>query len=339
MTSNASARFFKGCRKLREVTIASHVGCNRRLNGELKAFSQAMTVIDEDWNRKDAGVHQVLTVAKAVQESGVALDSLTISYVSQELFDTSHSAFRALVRPLRRLRIAIHALPPRRVQCGDLYDSDRDDDIDDDDNEAGEGEGPRNAQYVVRMNHLRELLAEAHELRVLNLQPALNDVHVRSFGGARLEDAVGDAIYSHLYELSISMCEVETKYLVDLILRHKATLRRLSLCSLHLTTKDQSDWQTIFTMLSAQLPRLHVVKLAGDFLINRLVDFSLDSDPRTTHSYRDALEDFVLNGGEWPQELSPVMRPEGREMLPEIPDDYMQLDDPALDYDSDEFDF
>jgi hypothetical protein len=136
---------FKGCRKLCEVTIASHVGCNRRLNGELKAFSQAMTVIDEDWNRKDAGVHQVLTVAQAAQESSVALDSLTISYVSQELFDTSHSALRALVRPLRRLRIAIHALPPRRVQCGDLYDSDRDDDIDDDDNEGGEGDGPRNA--------------------------------------------------------------------------------------------------------------------------------------------------------------------------------------------------
>ena len=104
---------FEGCPKLREVTIASHIGCDRRLKAEFTAFSDAMTVLDEDWTRVYAGVHQVLTVATAVQHSGIALDSLTMSHISQELFATSNPALRAPVRPLRRLRMAIHTLHSR----------------------------------------------------------------------------------------------------------------------------------------------------------------------------------------------------------------------------------
>jgi hypothetical protein len=329
---------FEGCPKLREVTIASHVGreSDRRLNAEFTAFSDAMTVISEDWTRVYAGVHQVLTVAVAVQESGIVLDSLTLSYVSQELFAIRTPALRALLRPLRRLRMVIHTLPLHEDQDGQdeitysrfirNYNDDSDERI-------------RGSQYVARMIHLRELLAEARDLRVLNLQLGLDDSTFRRFGGARLVNAIGDTVYPHLYELSISMCEITAGHLVDLILRHKATLRRLYLGHLHLTTaKDHINWRTIFTMLSAQLPNLRVVRLIGGFLRNGCSDIVLYSDPRTTHSYRDSLEDFVLHGGVWPAKFSPVMRPQGSEKLPDISNDYMELDDPARDYDLDEFD-
>jgi hypothetical protein len=197
----------------------------------------------------------------------------------------------------------------------------------------------RGSPYAAKMTNLRELLAEARDLRVLSLQLGLDDATFRRFGGARLENAIGDTVYPHLYELSISMCTITAEYLVDLILRHKTTLRRLHLGDLHLiTVEDGVNWRTIFTMLSAQLPNLRVIRLSGGFLRNGCSDIALNSDPRTTHSYRDSLEDFVLHGGVWPAKFSPVMRPQGSEKLPDISKDYMELDDPARDYDPDEFD-
>lgn len=54
---------------MREVTIASQIGCGRRLNAGRTAFSEAMTRVDRDWDWYDAGVHQVLTVARAVHKT------------------------------------------------------------------------------------------------------------------------------------------------------------------------------------------------------------------------------------------------------------------------------
>jgi hypothetical protein len=321
---------FKGCPKLREVIIASHAGHeSHRLNAEFTAFASEMTVLDEDWTRMYAGVHQVLTVATAVQESGISLDSLTLSYVSQELFALRSPALLALLRPLRRLRIIVHTLPLQEDQGGQ------------DEIRYSQflGESLRGSPYVAKMAHLRELLAEARDLRVLTLQLGLDDATFRRIGGARLENAIGDTVYPHLYELSVSMCEITAEYLVDLVLRHKATLRRLYLGDLHLTTdKGQVNWRTIFTMLSAQHPNLRVVRLSGGFLRNGRSDIALLSGYRTTFPYRNSLEDFVLHGGVWPAKFSPVMRPQGSEKLPEISNDYMELDDPARDYDLDEFD-
>ena len=347
---------FEGCPKLREVTIASHIGCDRRLKAEFTAFSDATTVLDEDWTRVYAGVHQVLTVATAVQYSGIALDSLTMSHISQELFAMSNPALRALVRPLRRLRMAIHTLHSREggdsavtIIADDSDDNDDDVDNDNDGDEGIEDEGSddndsdvdheteriRDPQYDVRMAHLRELLAEARDLRVLSLQLALNNVRTTFSGGARLKDAIGDTVYPHLYELSTSVCNVEAEYLVDLILRHKATLRRLYLSNLQLTAKGQTYWRTVFTMLSAQLPNLRVVRLTGGFLRNRCSDDALPGDSSMTRSYTDSLEDFIIHGGIWPTKSSQVVRPEGSD---ELSDDCMELDDPARDYDHDEFD-
>jgi len=382
---------FQGCPKLREVTIASRVGSGRRLNAEFTAFSDTMTMLSEDWTRVYAGVHQVLTVTTAVQESGVALDSLTMFHVSQELFITSKPALRALVQPLRRLRMAIHTLQSPVDQgrnsavintayvsndngnddedegndreSNDDNDNDDEDDGEDDDEDEDEDEDEgqhrdeeiddnddedagvrfryldsRDPQYVVRMTRLRELLAEARDLRVLSLELPLNHVRLTVCGGARLKHAIGDTIYPHLYELSISMCEIQAGHLVDLILRHKATLRRLYLGHLDLTAKGRTNWRTIFTKLSNKLPNLRGVRLTGDFLRNRCSDSSLHADPVMTRSYRDSLQNFVLYGGIWPKKPSSVRRPKRSEQLPEILNDYMESDDPARDYIPDEFD-
>jgi hypothetical protein len=286
---------------------------------ELAAFSDAMTDLADDWMRDDSSVHQVLTVATAVKDAGVSLDSLTLFYVSHQIFELSSSDFLALVRPLRRLRILTHVSLPlddTELECGRIPD----------------------AQYVARAKQFRELFAEARNLRILNLE--LHLISRFSPGnkmprGARLEDAIGDTTYSHLYELSIGHCEVEAGFLIDLILRHKATLRRLSLFDISLTNEGPTaiDWRTVFTTLSAQLPHLRIVRLGGEFDRNEIVEFFCDDN----YIWVEALQNFIFKGGEWPLYIPNPSKRTFRPPRLEISNDDMEMDDPAQDYKHDEF--
>ena len=194
-------------------------------------------------------------------------------------------------------------------------------------------EVPGRADIAVRRNNLRTLLAEARNLRVLWLELPENYLLARdNWIGARTPNAVVDVACQHLYELRMSFTDLDAEVLIGLILRHRATLRRLILLDLGFATDGPTTWRTVLTRISCQLPNLHVCKLSGTFYANANEEFDLDSDPRTTYSYRDALEKFVLSGGEWPKMFSPVPRTAGEDLLPVISDDYMELDDPARDY-------
>jgi hypothetical protein len=304
---------FKACPNLREVTIAGRNGVHGPL---LAAFSDGMTLPDEadskGLDKINAGKHQVLTVAIAVHRAGGTLDSLTFEEVSPKIFDVCDSALRALVRPLRRLLMLLNPFEEfdgRNVEV------------------------PGGADIAVRRNNLRTLLAEARNLCVLWLELPENYLLARdNWIGARTPNAVADVAYQHLYELRMSFTDLDAEVLIGLILRHRATLRRLILLDLGFATDGPTTWRTVLTRISCQLPNLHVCKLSGTFYANANEEFDLDSDPRTTYSYRDALEKFVLSGGEWPKMFSPVPRTAREDLLPVISDDYMELDDPARDY-------
>ena len=61
-------------------------------------------------------------------------------------------------------------------------------------------------------------------------------------------------------------------------------------------------------------------------------------DVNSDSHYRHALENFVLNGGEWPEKSSAVVLPEVSDKLRFLSNDCMEPDDPARHYKPDEFD-
>lgn len=128
---------------------------------------------------------------------------------------------------------------------------------------------------LFRKGYLRRLLARALELRVLKLQLPVARLHSPLPDKARLELALRDITYPHLYEIALCQCETRGSFLVDLLLRHKATLRRLSLSNMTLVG-GRSTWRSVFTKVGGQLPRLCMVKFRGSFDIENSLDTGID---------------------------------------------------------------
>lgn len=313
----------------------------RRLNANTTAFGDAMTTPSKDRHWWTSGVHQALSVAKAAQHAGTRLDSLTLVHVSPTLFDRHGEvgeeewhALKRLVQPLRRLRLFTHMSPP------DKNDDEEVDKLD---------PGIRQMQYDCEENfadgYLHEILSSATELRVLKLgMPQWNEDNYDPVY-SRLDWALGETVYPHLYELSISNCEVDEEYLVDLILRHKATLRRLYLANISLFDFEAS-WVEVFTRISCKLPQLRRLRLRGTFYLDGDSEIEFEhagSESRRIAPYRDALENFILKGGEYPTDDEDVLPdqadyPDENYRRPGLRQDNTEPDDPMIDYDLDEFD-
>lgn len=196
---------------------------------------------------------------------------------------------------------------------------------------------------VFRAGFVTRMLAQARELRVLKLSLPLRDPWHPTSEGVRLEHTLRNITFPHLYELSLSQCEVKAGYLVRLLMRHKATLRRLSLSDIILAN-DQVSWRKVFTRLGGQLPNLCRARLCGSF--GRVEDFypplqlgfrTFEHDCATP--FRDALENFIVKGGHYPANLPlETHDPDETYVPPTLPADKKEPDDPALDYESDELD-
>ena len=351
---------FEGCPKLREVTVASQRSCMRQLDAN-RVFAKAMTEPNGDLYWWLEVVHQVLGVAMAAAQSGIELDSLTLLSLSPAIFDTSKgsgvgsdqwSALKTLVRPLRRLRLFLQADAPEEDD-GEGTDEDERNELD------YESDEPDYEQMYHQFNevlntHAHEILSAATSLRVLKLQLPrwrYHD-HIEDKYG-QLEPVLRKITYPHLYELSLSQCEVHADYLIDLCMRHKATLRRLYLKDM-LLLDDHSSFREVFTRLSGQLPNLRQVHLRGTFHgdLTPTGELRFQSTGRhiTIDPFRDALENFIVKGGEYPIDdrvhnrigsPEPVCRydtPYKGWVQSGLPDDDKEPDDPALDYHSDEFD-
>jgi hypothetical protein len=339
---------FEGCPKLREVTVASQRSCMRQLDAN-RVFAKAMTEPTGDrywWNEI---VHQVLSVATAAAQSGLELDSLTLLSLSPSIFDNGSAvkadqwrALKNLVRPLRRLRLFLQADAPEEG----------------DEEEPDELEPDYEQVYhhfnEILESHAHNILSVASNLRVFKLQLprwSYHD-HIEDMYG-QLEPVLRNITYPHLYELSLSQCEVHADYLIDLCMRHKATLRRLYLKDM-LLLDDHSSFREVFTRLSGQLPNLRQVHLRGTFhaSLTPTGELRFQSTDRhiTIDPFRDALENFVVKGGEYPidnrvfdrtDSPEPVCRydiPHEGWVQSGLPDDDKEPDDPALDYGLDEFD-
>lgn len=213
---------FQGCPKLREVAVVSQRSCMRQLDAN-RVFAKAMTEPSGDRHWWDQSVHQALSVAMAADQSGTKLDSLTLVGISpgisgDGLNPDQWRALKNLAQPLRRLRLYLGGEPPEE----------------EDEDEPDEGE-PDHEQLFHQFNDslstpAHEILSAASNLRILKLQLPkwlYHDYVEDTYG--QLEPILRDVTYPHLYELHLSHCEVHADYLVDLCLRHKAALRRLSL--------------------------------------------------------------------------------------------------------------
>jgi hypothetical protein len=332
---------FEKCSRIREVTIASQFDIVRRLHANTTAFGDAMTRPYKDRHWWVSGVHQTLSVAKAVQHAGTKLESLTLAHVSPMLFDRHGDvgedewhALKELVQPLHRLRLFINVAPP-----------DNEDNEEVDDCDLGIRQIQMDSEQNFADGYLHEIISSATELRVLKLgMPQWNEDNYDPVY-SRLDWALGETVFPHLYELSISDCEVDEEYLVDLILRHKATLRRLYLCNISLFDFEAS-WVEVFTRISCQLPQLRRLRLRGKFYLDGDSEIEFEyagMESRRIAPYRDALENFILEGGEYPTDDEDILPdqadyPDESYRRPGLPQDNTELDDPMVHYDSDEFD-
>lgn len=117
---------------------------------------------------------------------------------------------------------------------------------------------------------------------------------------------------------------------------------------------DHSRFRDVFTRLSGQLPKLRQVHLLGTFHGDSSptgeLRFQSTGRHLTIDPFRDALENFIVKGGEYPVDdrvndrvgsPSPVHRwetPYEGWMQSGYPDNDKEPDDPALDDNRDEFD-
>ena len=161
----------------------------------------------------------------------------------------------------------------------------------------------------------------------------------------RIDRTLRGLHFPHLYELALSQCDVKGKWLVDFLLRHKATLRRLSLSYVSLV-KVKPSWREVFTSISCQLPHLYKVNVYGEFQREFHPPILFEhKGSATSTSYNRAIEDFILRGGTYPTEDSVRRRARESDVdesdeysLYGVSDDDIASDDPILDYESDEYD-
>jgi len=322
--------------------MACQASCSRRLSASRTAFGEVKVTPDERNHWKDAGVNQIINLAHAVAASNLQLDSLTLAGISHRLWNPRSfeevSHVKALIQPLRRLRLS--TLSMTETERGEMV----------------EVIIAREATANFRAGRFREMLAVATNLRVLKLHfsPFLfadeRAAYQQKYLGAReiyLKDVLGDLVFPHLYELAISSCGTTSGYLEEVLLRHKNTLRRLTLSRLHMVTESL---QQFFHNIAGWLPELRKVTLHGisdpqpwgpPGFKAKLPEVSPDNS-----LIKYEVESFLLSGGVSPQWHDHFHHVRGKLVARQkedylhsgLPDDNTLPDDPKLDYAWDEFD-
>ena len=335
-------KLFAGCPNIRDVTVAYaniRTGCNfppricctRKLNASHMAFTRVLASPGRCRGWANTVARQVLNIADAAASSGVKLDSLTLPGATYQLWDPGLrseeelESLKAVVLPLRRLLLDIQIESNFEARNDEGFRRTWADDM---------------ADAVIKTGSLTKMLAEAANLRVLKLHLWERPYDCPS---PYLEDALEDIHFSHLYDLAIGGCMTKTQYLIDVLLRHKATLRRLSISDIHLVDPGR-NWPSFFDAIAGKLPNLRKVKLRG-----RLTsftrpgrDFQFQTPGAGSIGVSD-IEDFVLKDGTsfWDQDYDRnhwfLRRVEG--YVPcGLPEDNTEPDGPILEYEQDGID-
>ena len=222
---------FQECPNMREITLACQAACSRRLKASRTAFDEVMVKPDETYSWENSGVLQLINLAHAAATS-LQPDSLTLAGIGYLLWNPRNSEqvsdVKALIQPLRRLRLSTLSMTESEDRLMSAIIA---------------NEATANFQG----GRFREMLAVATSLRVLKLHfspftfSGERAFYQQDYWGAReiyLKNVIGDLRFPHLYELAISSCGTTSSYLEEVLLRHKDTLRRLTLSHIHMVTED-----------------------------------------------------------------------------------------------------
>jgi hypothetical protein len=214
---------------------------------------------DERHIWENAGVLQLINLAHTAVASGHQLDSLTLAGIGYLLWNPRNheqvSDVKALVQPLRRLRLSTLSMTEAEEKFASTIIA---------------SEAVANFQA----GWFREMLAVATNLQVLKLHfspftfAGEQAEYQQKFLGPRkiyLKNVLGDLRFPHLYELAISSCGTTSSYLEEVLLRHKDTLRRLTLSHIHMVT---DDFRQVFRNIAGQLPELRKVTLKGSLTLS-----------------------------------------------------------------------
>ena len=280
---NCLTTLFKAYPNLEDVTIAIGHGTRGRLDAMTFAFGSAMVTPLGDVSNEDQGVRQFRTICEAVKLSGKQLKSLTATNCSHNIIPQNAEKLalvKDVVRSLHTLRLGITTYAEEEEEAEAMYED-------------------AFARYA--SGDLREILQAASNLRVLKIAFTM---------GPELEscamyiDVLRDLQWNRLREFGVSQFQAIEDQLVDFVLRHKDSLRRLSLSNCDLL---EGSWTSLFKRISCKLPKLRKLKLRG-----RLIKFHLSyaieeynfdvpgGEAKPIDVLRDAVTKFVLEGGDWP---------------------------------------
>ncbi|WPB01106.1 uncharacterized protein RHO25_005727 [Cercospora beticola] len=273
--------FFTGCGKLDHVTLALCEGADGLIVPNPKLFEDTILRPYGDFTILDQGVDQFWVVAEALRQSGRAIKHFTATNVSHRILSPvwreapTDSIIKHLMTELREFRI--------EFTC-------RDDDEDQD---------PK-AEVDIQLHHGQGLLAHwlssGQDLRVIKI---CTYAPKRHYPAPDLQNAFGTETWPKLRELGLSDFSTTEDDLVDLLLRHAKSLRRLSLSDIELL---DGSWESTFRRVAGQLTKLKKVRLRGllrdpegDLVMN-----DLDFDGTRIDEWRDNIENCLLYGREMP---------------------------------------
>lgn len=213
--------------------------------------------------------------------------AVTPAEVLPDIF-TYEARMGRLFEPLRCLRISFACSKPEN------------DNLD----EMGLGTMLLQQGSLLRDGALLRLLAKATQLRVLDLSflQGITTPGAITSHDLKLKYVLGELTFSHLEELHLSNCMTSEHWLTVFLVRHATTLQGLSIANMQL---KHGTWKTFFVRIAGKLPALKTVKLRGKLESHRAKDEFTFSVPGFGHEdmscpQRDAVEQYVLNGGEWP---------------------------------------
>ncbi|KAK5138109.1 hypothetical protein LTR08_004804 [Meristemomyces frigidus] len=193
------------------------------------------------------------------------------------------------------------------------------------------------ARDIIEDGHLHSILSSAVELRDLRLHfPFDQNIMTQT----SLVSVFRDTTWKKLRKLQLSQVFANSANVVDFLLRHKATLRELSLYEMELL---EGTWESTFMEIAGKLPRLRRIRLRGSF-VDESAEWEFGSIPRKFSARGNAIENYILRGGSWPDlEAFPDREQEKKDFPGYVEptlaheDEDTWSDDSAESYDSDDF--
>lgn len=322
--------FFRACPKLESVTVATAYGTGGFKDAGRMAFKEAMISPYGDGTILDQGVHQFWTIIQAVCQARTTPKCFTATDMSYRIFEKKWAGMDTqpimahMMAHLREFRLGLS-----------VSEDELDPSIEGQDIDIG-----HECYHYYGSGLLAKWLSLAPQLRVLKLRMYHNHSE-EPVPEARLKDVVGSTTWPKLRELGLNDMLTSEDELLDLLLRHKDSLRRLSLSYIYL---QQGSWTSFLERIGGKLPKLKKIKLRGDLSdlewgTYELAVPGLGDDEE--EPFQEAAENFFINGGDLEDLMSPDFGLEAVDTSSSRIDDEdagYTTDGSAISYGSDGFD-